>query len=316
MVALSVLLGVGLLFWVWALFTFLPTFLPHYPQPQFGGFSPLWIENTPLIDQPLRMFMITVFLLSVHITIVYAMSCGGGRRLLWPERAALAAGFILIAGPLTLAVTVGHSYPITPDHVGLPGWLESQIEESDLRQDAAEARYRTQIHDRQVFLPDADTLRIDGKDYRLWGIDALQAGQFCLGKEVRWFWCGKHARKALLELLNSVPPKEIDCFYPDQAHYPNTVSCRAGGVDVGEWLVRHGHAFPTETGRHRYRDALAEARSNKAGAWNTTFLFPWEWKAATVKVGFRGSAFLYPWQWSTGHCHPATGVCWDYYSGD
>lgn len=292
MVALSVLLSVALLFWTWGLFSIVPRF-PHFPGPGRGTFWAHWAGNSALVKQPLTMFTLTLFLLSVYLFVLFITNRDTRRHGLLPERTALGAAFILIVGMVMVIddlidLAVG-TYRIdkwedTP--VGVPHYWLIVPETEVLVYGDPEARYWAQIGDQWVFLPDGDTLRIGGRNYRLWGVDALQKEQLCTSDDRAWIRCGKNARNSLLELMNSVPPSEIDCFHPDQARYPGTISCRMGHMDAGEWMVRHGHAFATRTGVHRYGDAMRAAQYQKKGAWGTIFLYPWRWKALRCELLF------------------------------
>ncbi|MFP4003756.1 MAG: thermonuclease family protein [Alphaproteobacteria bacterium] len=284
MVALSVLLGVGLLFWIWGLFSIVPA-SPHYPKPGLGQFWAHWAENETALDQPLTLFTTILFLLSAYLFVLFITQRGTWHNRRLAERTALGAGFILIAG---MVMVTDDLIDLVTGQYRLDKWEETPfgahwlIGEELVEAYDPDARFWAKIGTEWVFLPDADTLRFGANDYRLWGIDALQTEQICVAanKETKRVHCGKQAREALLKLMNSVPPSKISCRFPDQAHYPRTISCRAGGQDVAEFLVRQGYAFPIRTGWHRYRDARRAAIADNAGAWGTTFLYPWRWKRA------------------------------------
>jgi len=105
-----------------------------------------------------------------------------------------------------------------------------------------------------------DTLRIDGITVRLAGISAPPPGQRCRIYDVQWP-CGQQAKVALLRFLAG---HEVVCeVEAEEAADPVTATCMREGVDVGEHVVRAGHA----RARGRYGEAQLEAQRHSRGIW-------------------------------------------------
>lgn len=120
---------------------------------------------------------------------------------------------------------------------------------------------------------DGDSLRINGQEMRLKGIDAPEFNQTCqrAGKDVP---CGREAAAALRRLLARGP---ITCVGHEQDRYARLlVSCRIRGADVAAIMVKEGLVVS-------YGDYLveeAEARNDNRGLWSGSFDMPRDWRAA------------------------------------
>jgi len=87
---------------------------------------------------------------------------------------------------------------------------------------------------------DGDTIEIHGQHIRLFGIDALESRQLCEagGYEYR---CGQ---LAALALADEIGQRTVACEPRDTDRYGRVVAvCRAGGEDLGAWLVSEGWAL-------------------------------------------------------------------------
>lgn len=119
---------------------------------------------------------------------------------------------------------------------------------------------------------DGDSLRLEGREIRLFGIDAPEYGQTCerLGREVA---CGREAAAALRKLLARAP---ATCVGTGEDRYHRLLArCRVMGADIGARLVQDGFAVA-------YGDYLAEeaeARADNRGLWSGKFEIPREWRA-------------------------------------
>src|SRR5512138_863317 len=90
----------------------------------------------------------------------------------------------------------------------------------------------------QASVVDADTLEIQGKRIRLWGIDAPESGQLCRGEDSSQYRCGAQAANDLDAFIARHP---VNCSLVNLDPYGRTVAtCSVGGTDLGEWLVRKG----------------------------------------------------------------------------
>jgi endonuclease YncB( thermonuclease family) len=120
---------------------------------------------------------------------------------------------------------------------------------------------------------DGDSLEIGSVRIRLFGIDAPERDQECRDGSGRAFACGREARRALAE---SIAGREVTCTPVEVDRYNRHVStCVAGGADLGESMVRLGHALDyTRHSRGRYAQAEREARDARRGLWSGSFETP------------------------------------------
>lgn len=119
---------------------------------------------------------------------------------------------------------------------------------------------------------DGDSLRLNGQEIRLQGLDSPEYGQTCerMGREVA---CGREATAALRRLLARAP---ATCIGSGQDRYGRLLArCRVLGVDIGAQLVREGHAVANGD----YLAEEAEARADNRGLWSGRFDSPREWRA-------------------------------------
>jgi endonuclease YncB( thermonuclease family) len=115
----------------------------------------------------------------------------------------------------------------------------------------------------------ADTVKVGDSRVRLTGLEAPDPDQRCLRSGSRsagraWS-CGQDAREATQRLVQG---QTVTCEVgrSDSAGLVNG-TCRAGGADIAEALIRAGYAF-AETGLlSSYRGAEESARASKAGIW-------------------------------------------------
>lgn len=130
----------------------------------------------------------------------------------------------------------------------------------------------------EIRVIDGDGLEIEGRNVRLWGIDAPEIEQNCKGPDGRSYPCGEDARFLLGALAVA---GTIECDVKDTDRYGRTVArCFAGGHDLAAELVRQGYAldWPRYSGGF-YAAEEAAARNNARGMWAGEFVVPWEWRA-------------------------------------
>lgn len=118
---------------------------------------------------------------------------------------------------------------------------------------------------------DGDTLEIDSKRIRLFGIDAPERSQ-----------PQGPAATAYLQRLLHAP---VTCHPKSTDKYGRIVAqCFALGRDVGGLMVASGHAvdYGRYSGGH-YRDHEAAARAEHLGIWSGPFVNPENYRAAQQK---------------------------------
>lgn len=136
---------------------------------------------------------------------------------------------------------------------------------------------------------DGDTIEIHGQRIRLHGIDAPESKQLCLDALGKKYRCGQRAALALADFIDSRQP--VSCREVDRDRYGRVVAvCKAGGVDIGGWMVRQGHALDwPHFSLGAYIAVQREAQGARRGIWAGSFALPWEWRqlhdAATLHEG-------------------------------
>lgn len=120
---------------------------------------------------------------------------------------------------------------------------------------------------------DGDSLQVDGKAYRLHGIDAPEAAQICADG-----WpAGFVAEEYLGELIEG---RHITCATTTGDRDGETVAlCRADGVDLGGAMVTGGHALAFVPYSARYISQEDAAVAAQRGIHAHKCLAPWKWRA-------------------------------------
>jgi endonuclease YncB( thermonuclease family) len=122
---------------------------------------------------------------------------------------------------------------------------------------------------------DGDTIEINGRRIRLFGIDAPENGQTCSIKR-KPFRCDQAATSALADKVGA---RIVECEPKDLDIYNRIVSvCFVEGEDINAWMVAKGWALAY---RHYSRDYVTqEERASKAkqGMWQGEFEPPWDWR--------------------------------------
>ena len=121
---------------------------------------------------------------------------------------------------------------------------------------------------------DGDTLLLDGNRIRLFGIDAPEREQMCVGSSsIR---CGDLATNELDRLVGGT---SIRCVVEDLDSYGRLVStCYSGNDDLNGAMVRSGLAVAYRYFTDRYVEAELLARREGRGLWGTRFVMPWDWR--------------------------------------
>ena len=110
---------------------------------------------------------------------------------------------------------------------------------------------------------DGDGIKVRGYTVRLAGLDAPEWNQPAKHRFGFWFNHGKRVKRALKRKVGGKRVQVAVEGYDRYGRVLGTVSRR--GQDVGEWLVRSGHAIACYD--RRYKAAESEARSERRGMW-------------------------------------------------
>ena len=125
---------------------------------------------------------------------------------------------------------------------------------------------------------DGDTLRSGNVEVRLYGVDAPELNQTCIGSDGKEWACGRAAHNRLRSLIGRYA---VDCEPRAHDKFNRVVAvCRTSKVtDLGEALVRDGLAVNLEgRGQGAYLDAELAAEAAKRGLWQGSFERPSDWR--------------------------------------
>ena len=115
----------------------------------------------------------------------------------------------------------------------------------------------------KAYVTDGDGIRVARQEVRLAGLDAPEWDQKAKHRDGYWFNHGKRVKNALIREIGGkhvrVSVERVDKF----GRLVGTVTCN--GRDIGEWLVREGHAIAAYS--DRYRHVEWEARKAQRGMW-------------------------------------------------
>jgi endonuclease YncB( thermonuclease family) len=118
---------------------------------------------------------------------------------------------------------------------------------------------------------DGDSLRVDGHEIRLAGVDAPELHQTCRRAGLPYA-CGAEARAALRGLTRN---GTVTCDLVGHDRYGRDLArCAVGDADIGAWLVSRGHAVAYGG----YANEEEQARRAGVGLWAGTFDLPSEWR--------------------------------------
>ncbi len=123
---------------------------------------------------------------------------------------------------------------------------------------------------------DGDTIVLEGKRIRLFGIDAPEKSQPCQVQKPA-VACGIIARNALIGFVTGAT---VQCDREDVDRYGRDVSrCYAEGYDLSAGMVRAGLAVAYRQYSLSYVSEEENAKRLKRGMWKGTFVMPWDWRS-------------------------------------
>ena len=115
----------------------------------------------------------------------------------------------------------------------------------------------------RAYVTDGDGIRVSGQEVRLAGLDAPEWDQRAKHHDGYWFGHGKRVKSALIREIGG---KRVHVTVEDYDKFGRAVGIvTCNGKDVGEWLVREGHAIAAYS--DRYKHIEREARQSKRGMW-------------------------------------------------
>jgi len=118
---------------------------------------------------------------------------------------------------------------------------------------------------------DGDSLTVDGREVRLFGIDAPEFDQTCKRNGGSWP-CGPEAADRLSRLVTG---REVRCKAINTDDYGRAVSrCTVGTTDINAAMVESGYALAYRHYSTDYVAAEERAKAAKRGLWSGTFEAP------------------------------------------
>ena len=132
---------------------------------------------------------------------------------------------------------------------------------------------------------DGDTMDVRGTRIRLFGIDAPERDQMCRDRKRSWA-CGQRATRALRDRIGN---RTVRCDERDREDRIVAV-CRAGAVELNQWMVREGWALAYRHFTRSYVDEENRARAARRGIWRGEFVPPWDWRRGKRLSGARRTA--------------------------
>jgi len=131
---------------------------------------------------------------------------------------------------------------------------------------------------------DGDTIRIEGKKIRFFGIDAQEKKQQCsktwltisfisLTKD---YPCGQIYNDKLKKKINN---KLLICKWTNKDRYKRYIAeCFKDKTNLNAWMVRNGYAVAYRKYSKKFVSQEIFAKKEKLGLWSGTFMMPWDYR--------------------------------------
>ena len=131
---------------------------------------------------------------------------------------------------------------------------------------------------------DGDTIKIDQKKIRFFGIDAPEKKQKC---KKAWlsisfisftkeYPCGKISTNKLKSIIQN---KLIRCQINGKDRYGRFIAeCYRNQTNINGWMVRNGYAVAYTKYSKKFVSMQKIAEKNKSGLWQGYFDMPWDWR--------------------------------------
>ena len=132
---------------------------------------------------------------------------------------------------------------------------------------------------------DGDTIKINKKKIRLFGIDAPENKQVCKKIYLSFFIFNfqkdyKCGEKSTLALFKKLKDKRVKCVLKESKdkYKRNIGICYVKNQDINKWLVKNGYALAYKRYSKKYVIDELYAKENKLGIWGGTFVRPEKWR--------------------------------------
>ena len=131
---------------------------------------------------------------------------------------------------------------------------------------------------------DGDTIKINSKKIRLYGIDAPEKKQKC--KKIyltisfmsftKDYMCGEVSTEKLIKKINK---QKLNCNILDVDRYKRLIGeCFKRNINLNSWMVSNGYAVAYRKYSKKYVSDEINAKNNKLGIWQGKFEMPWDYR--------------------------------------
>ena len=131
---------------------------------------------------------------------------------------------------------------------------------------------------------DGDTIIIEKKKIRFFGIDAPESKQLCRKTWLsisyisfnRDYSCGEISTKKLKNKINN---KFVMCKSNNKDRYNRFIAeCYKDKTNINRWMVLNGYAVAYRKYSKKFVSQENLAKKHKLGLWAGTFEMPWDWR--------------------------------------
>jgi len=131
---------------------------------------------------------------------------------------------------------------------------------------------------------DGDTIKINSKKIRLYGIDAPEKKQKCKKTYLtisfmsftKDYMCGEVSTQKLIKKINK---QKLNCNIIDVDRYKRLIGeCFKRNINLNSWMVSNGYAVAYRKYSKKYVSDEINAKNNKLGIWQGKFEMPWDYR--------------------------------------
>ena len=131
---------------------------------------------------------------------------------------------------------------------------------------------------------DGDTIKINSKKIRLYGIDAPEKKQKCKKTYLtisfmsftKDYMCGEVSTQKLIKKINK---QKLNCNILDVDRYKRLIGeCFKRNINLNSWMVSNGFAVAYRKYSKKYVSDEINAKNNKLGIWQGKFEMPWDFR--------------------------------------
>ena len=131
---------------------------------------------------------------------------------------------------------------------------------------------------------DGDTIKINSKKIRLYGIDAPEKKQKCKKTYLtisfmsftKDYMCGEVSTQKLIKKINK---QQLNCNILDVDRYKRLIGeCFKRNINLNSWMVSNGYAVAYRKYSKKYVSDEINAKNNKLGIWQGKFEMPWDYR--------------------------------------